>query len=213
MHPMDLTLQASFPTVMMPRFGPLPSMEGAGERLLIGSNGLFIEICRPWLRLVRRIASYEVNTAIPYGIVEEVTELHCGKVPDDVLGEFSAMARAAMPKETGAWVVWDALSQDFRLVPVTILEQSEGHLRYGRPELPAGDYLVMDCHSHGAAEAFFSPKDNRDDIHDVKFAFVLGNCGSERPSIALRLCAKGVFERIQDVPRAWRQAVALTETV
>lgn len=208
MHPMDQTLQASFPTVMVPRFGAVEPMAGVGERMLVAANGVFLEVVRPWFHVVRKIATYSVDTAIPYGNQQERTTLPCGPIPADLIADFGAMARAAMPNETGAWVVWNMTTGRFRLVPVTILAHGAGHLSYDRPELQLDEQLVMDCHSHGAAEAFFSRTDNQDDKHDVKFAFVLGNCGTDRPSMALRLCIKGIFERVAEVPVAWRAAVA-----
>lgn len=100
MHPMDMTLQASFPTIMVPKFGSLTPLSGSGERLLVGTNGVFLEVVRPWLRVVRKIASYEVETAVPYGTVNEETELPCGQLPAELVGQFGEMARASMPNET-----------------------------------------------------------------------------------------------------------------
>ncbi|AZG17098.1 PRTRC system protein A [Cupriavidus pauculus] len=206
MHPADNALQQSFPSVMVPRFGQLAAMDRPGERLLIASNGVFLEIARPWIRVVRRLGAFSHRTAIPYGEVAEATDLRCGRVPAALIGEFAAMARAAHPKETGAWIVWNAASATFRLVPVGILEHSGGHLKYERPALAADDVLVVDCHSHGSHPAFFSDTDDEDDRHDVKFAFVMGNCGAYTPSMALRLCAKGLFERVERVPGDWYAA-------
>jgi PRTRC genetic system protein A len=196
---------------MVPRFGELAALQTDGERLLVAQNGLFLEIRRPWLRIVRKVGGFEVATAIPYGRVDPATELNCGRVPPELVGEFADMARAAMPNETGAWIVWHPDSRAFRIVPLVALSHSAGHLVYERPVLEDGEVMVMDCHSHGASEAFFSRTDNSDDCHDTKLAFVLGNCGSAHPSIALRLCAKGIFERMSDIPVSWRQAVAAKE--
>jgi PRTRC genetic system protein A len=206
MNPADAALQQSFPSVMVPRFGALATMERPGERLLIAANGVFLEIVRPWLRVVRHLGAFQHRTAIPYGEAAETTELRCGRIPAELIGEFAAMARAAHPKETGGWVVWNADSASFRLVPVEILEHSGGHLKYERPSLAADDVLVVDCHSHGRHPAFFSPTDDDDDRHDVKFAFVMGNCDAATPSMALRLCAKGIFEQVEKVPADWYAA-------
>lgn len=206
MHLADIALQQSFPSVMVPRHGPLAAMERPGERLLIAANGIFLEIARPWLRVVRRLGAFQHRTAIPYGEAEAATELHCGRVPAHLIGEFAAMARAAHPKETGAWIVWNGASAAFRLIPVRILEHSGGHLKYERPVLAGDDVLVVDCHSHGCHPAFFSATDDADDCHDVKFAFVIGNCAAMTPSMALRLCAKGIFETVEKVPSEWYAA-------
>ena len=73
MHPADAALQQSFPSVLVPRFGALAPMERSGERLLIAANGIFLEIVRPWLRVVRRLGTFQYRTAIPYGEAVEVT--------------------------------------------------------------------------------------------------------------------------------------------
>lgn len=69
----------------------------------------------------------------------------------------------------------------------------------------------MDCHSHGRHPAYFSSTDNQDDRHDVKMALVIGNCDRSNPSVAARLCAKGLFEETKRVPQAWYQAVWAAE--
>jgi PRTRC genetic system protein A len=206
----DLALQRSFPTVMVPRREPAEPMQAFGERLLIAQNGVFLEINQPWLSLVRRIAAYSVATAIPYGEVAESTRLMCERVPEALVGEFARTARAASPNETGAWIVWSAATQRFRLAPVTILSHSASALRYEPPILGPDEVRVVDCHSHGLHPAFFSGTDDTDDRHEIKFALVIGNCTSHTPSMALRLCAKGVFETVERVPAAWYAAVRAT---
>jgi PRTRC genetic system protein A len=205
-NPGDLALQRSFPTVMVPRHEPVVPMQVFGERLLVGENGVFIEINLPWVSVVRRIALYSVPTAIPYGRVVESTVLRCGAVPPHLIGEFVDMARKAHPLETGAWVVWNAQTAQFRLAPVSVLAQGTDSLNYERPYLSPDEHRVIDCHSHGAHPAYFSATDNEDDRHDTKFACVVGNCASAVPSMAMRLCAKGIFEDVERVPSSWYAA-------
>ncbi|KND57497.1 hypothetical protein BVER_05791 [Candidatus Burkholderia verschuerenii] len=207
----DAALQRSFPSVMVPRREPVAPMLAAGERLLIGENGVFIEINLPWLSVVRRIAHYTVPTAIPYGRVVESTVLRCGAVPPELIGNFVSMARAEYPLETGAWIVWNVETGQFRLAPVNLLVQGTGSLKYERPELDSGELCVIDCHSHGAHPAFFSSTDNEDDRHETKFAFVVGNCAAAMPSMAMRLCAKGIFEDVERVPNSWYAAARQKE--
>ncbi|MEW6342991.1 MAG: PRTRC system protein A [Pseudomonadota bacterium] len=207
MNRFDQALQQSFPSVMVPMREPLAPLVKPGERLVIAANGVFLEIVRPWIRLVRRIAEYRVATAIPYGTYDEVTERRCGAVAPELIAAFYRQTREALPNETGAWIVWHAETGEFRLVPLTPIEHSPGHLVYERPVLSAEEHLVVDCHSHGASSAYFSRTDNGDDRHDVKFALVLGNCDRE-PSTALRLCAKGVFEKFEQLPAPWVASLA-----
>ncbi|MFM0616136.1 PRTRC system protein A [Paraburkholderia nemoris] len=211
MNPVDLVLQRSFPSVMVPAREPLAAMAGPGERLLVAADGVYLELARSWIHIVRRIARYEVDTAIPYGTVEQKTELLCGPVPPALVGEFLQMARRALPNEAGAWIVWNAATLEFRLVALPSISHGPGHLVYERPPLADGDCVVVDCHSHGTGKAFFSRTDNQDDRHDVKFALVLGDCDRE-PSTALRLCAKGIFEKIDTTPEAWAKALTAEVT-
>jgi len=213
MNILDMTLQRSFPTVMVPRNEAVAEMHAPGERLLVAENGVFIEIRRPWLSLVRQIAEFNVRTAVPYGRISASTRLLCETIPADLVGTFSAMARKAHPMETGAWIVWSPSTQAFRLAPVGIVAHTAGSLRYQPPALASDEVLVMDCHSHGAHPAYFSSTDNEDDRHDVKMSLVIGNCDRPSPSIAVRLCAKGIFEETERAPLTWYQAVRVAEAV
>jgi PRTRC genetic system protein A len=213
MNILDMTLQRSFPTVMVPRKEAVEEMQAAGERLLVGENGVFIEIRRPWLSLVRKVADFSVRTAIPYGRVTQSTRLLCETIPAHLVGAFAEMAREAHPRETGAWIVWSPSTQAFRLAPVGIVTHTGGSLKYQPPALAGDEVLVMDCHSHGRHPAYFSSTDNEDDRHDVKMALVIGNCDRPNPSIALRLCAKGIFEETERAPLTWYQAVRVPEAV
>jgi PRTRC genetic system protein A len=99
---------------------------------------------------------------------------------------------------------------DDEVPPMTSLS-SYGSLKYEPPALAGEEQLVMDCHLHGKHPAYFSSADNEDDRHDVKMALVIGNCDRPNPSIAARLCATGLFEETEHVPRAWYQATWATE--
>jgi PRTRC genetic system protein A len=198
---------------MVPRNEPVAEMQTAGERLLIAENGVFIEIRRPWFSLVRKIAEFSIRTAIPYGRVTLTTRLMCDTIPPDLVGAFAEMARKAHPKETGAWIVWSPSTQAFRLAPVGIVTHTAGSLKYEPPALSGDEVLVMDCHSHGRHPAYFSSTDNDDDRHDVKMALVIGNCDRPNPSIAVRLCAKGIFEETDRAPMTWYDAVRVREAV
>ncbi len=213
MNILDITLQRSFPTVMVPRNEAVAEMQTSGERLLVAENGVFIEIRRPWLSLVRKIAEFNVRTAIPYGRVSPTTRLLCETVPATLVGAFAEMAREAHPKETGGWIVWSPSMQAFRLAPVGIVTHTAGSLKYQPPALAGDEVLVMDCHSHGRHPAYFSSTDNEDDRHDVKMALVIGNCDRPNPSLAVRLCAKGIFEETDRAPQSWYQAARVPEAV
>ena len=200
MNMRDEVLQRSMPSVMAPKFEALVPLEAFGERLLVATNGVFLEVSRPWISLVRKIANYDVQTAVPYGVVEETTTLRCPGLPADLVQAFVAMARHALPNETAGWIVWNVATRTFRLVAARLIVHTPDFLSYEPPRLERDEVLVMDCHSHAVDRAFFSPTDNKDDRWDVKFALVVGNCDLPVPSLALRLCAKGLIDEVERLP-------------
>jgi PRTRC genetic system protein A len=180
---------------MAPRFGDLEPANRAGERIIVASNGIFVEITRKWARFIRRVG--ELNTPVPYGTCEESFEWLATELPSALLRDFQDMARRTPATEIGAGIVWNETTGAYRLLPVVTLEASGAHLKYKPPALGQGDHLIVDCHSHGRHPAFFSRTDNEDDRYDVKIAYVVGDCGKPHPTTATRLCLKGIFENIE----------------
>jgi PRTRC genetic system protein A len=64
MNAADLTLQRSFPSVMVPRREPVAPMQAHGERLLIAQNGVFLEISQPWTFCRRKSRFWPRPTAV-----------------------------------------------------------------------------------------------------------------------------------------------------
>jgi len=68
-----------------------------------------------------------------------------------------------------------------------------GHVNVNLPTLEEDEHMVMDLHSHGLTEAFFSRTDNKDDRGATKIAGVIGNLDKPEATASFRLCANGVF--------------------
>jgi len=190
----DVVTQRNFPSIPIPLRGPFTRSEKHGERLLIGSNGIFLEVSRAWCYLVRQIASYSVSTPIPYGEGAEATEFSCGAIPLGLVSEFVRMARQACPLETAAFISWDEKTHEYALHPAKLNVQTDSFLSYDPPQLSRDQHLVIDLHSHGRDRAYYSGEDDSDDETYVKIAIVVGNCDQDEPSYVSRLCAKGIFE-------------------
>ena len=191
----DLALQLSCPVTSMPMFSPLPSLEHNGERLIIGRNGTFLEVRRPWARIVAQVGP-AVSTTVPFGAVEEVVEYTAGKLPRQLLGEFAEWAREESNVEIGAVITWNESTGEYLLRRSKSNHATSGSLDYELPQLAEGEHIVVDCHSHSRHGAFFSEVDDRDDRHAVKFAFVVGNCDTPNPTTSARLCVRGVFKKL-----------------
>ena len=180
MNQLDLTIQSHFPCHVLPKFEVFEPMTKTGDRLLLGSSKLQMEISRPWLHAIVTISGEEFSRGLPYGepLVER-REMRCGEIPRALMLEFMEKAAAACPNEVGAWIVWDEHSNEFSLIDLPILTHSPDHLAYQAPILQTGQWLVIDLHSHGPSEAFFSVTDDADDKGSVKMSFVLGKCDGE----------------------------------
>ncbi|MCK6376879.1 MAG: PRTRC system protein A [Zoogloea sp.] len=195
-HLMDTYIARTTPTLPMPH-GPFEALAQPGHRFLVAREGLYLEARRRWLHAVLPLAASPV--ALPYGSATAVQgmQLLCNSIPEALLREFEQLARAALPLEAAAWVVWHETSRRFRLQPLVALEATATHLQYTRPILDDGWELVLDLHSHGALGAFFSTQDDADDraSGEVKLAGVVGRVG-QAPEWRFRLAACGVFKEV-----------------
>lgn len=191
----DLALQMSCPVLTMPMFSPLAPLEQSGERLIVGRNGTFIEVRRPWARIIARVGPI-LATTVPFGPVEEAIEYSAPKLPRDLLGRFAEWSKAECNVEIGAIITWNELTGEYLLRRSKSNHATSGSLDYELPQLVEGEHIVVDCHSHSHHPAFFSDTDDRDDCHSVKFSFVVGNCNTPNPTTMARLCVRGVFKKL-----------------
>lgn len=192
----DIALQRSCPSVCIPRFGQLERPATNGERVLVGSNGTFLEVTRSWGYFIRRIAAFESSVALPYGEGTAFQQLAVDKLPRDLFEQFNEHARTNSHVEVGAAILWNEHTGKCRLALSESLAAGPGHLTYKLADLAEGEHLLVDCHSHARFSAGFSKQDNADDQHNVKFAYVIGNCDRTVPTYALRLCLKGIYETL-----------------
>lgn len=194
----DEALQRSCPTISAPRYSALESVQSNGERIVLAKNGVFLEVRRSWAHFIRKVG--DLNVVVPFGEISEQTTLTMPSIPRALIAEFISWAQEDAGIEIGANIVWSEGTGQFRLVRSESIDAGPGHLKYRIPPLDIQDHIIVDCHSHSSFSAFFSAEDNRDDAHAVKFAFVVGNCNSNKPSTAMRLCVKGVFTDIDTRP-------------
>lgn len=194
MDPRDHALQAVTPTVMAPRYGAFEALASNGHRFLAASDGLWLEVRRPWLYLRKRIAE-QTMVAMPYGVLTEEMQF-AERIPRHLIEEFLKEAARRCPSECAAWITWNESTGRWRLRHLEEQSASAEHVDVIRPALPDGEHLVLDLHSHGRDSAFFSPRDDRDDHGEYKIAGVVGHVDT-KPVLLLRLCAGGLFIPIE----------------
>lgn len=191
----DAALQTLTPSVMVPKYGDLEPMGQSGQRYLLASDGLWVEVKRAWLDLVVPLANQYVMP-MPYGVLKQKMQFNFGTLPTSFLRKFINEARAHLPNECAAWFIWDEETGMMRFEMLEANRASSGSIEYLCPELEEGEHLVADIHSHGTTPAFYSFQDNDDDRTEVKLAIVVGNVDTDTPSIKMRLCANGYFSEL-----------------
>lgn len=189
----DNILQTLCPTVMVPRYSPLDPLHGPGHRFLAAADGLWLEVRRPWLRLVWPLCC-QAEVKMPYGELEPSMEFSFDKVPEEFFRRFIKDAEDAHPIECSAWLVWNEEREWLEYRKLRTIAGTSASLNVERPPLLPHEHLAVDIHSHGGdIPAFFSPEDDRDDRGEVKIGVVVGNVNSETTNVVMRLSVLGLF--------------------
>jgi len=200
MSTLDKFVAATSPLIAMPHDrGSFQPLARPGHRYILSKHWLYKEVRRAWIHAVVPLAQLPVQT--PFGTLEPSVRVRF-KIPPALLRDFEAMARAAAPNETAAWIVWDSRADELFLMEVPH-DANRVLCKVDRPLLPAHQHLVVDVHSHHVMPPVFSPVDDQEDsaAGDVKIAGVVGYIDKE-PTWTFRLCAEGMlFETFQDILR------------
>lgn len=191
----DVLLLQVTPIVVAPLFGPpLAPLKGSSHRFIVAQNGMWLELVRPWVRVVTKI-SEAAAIKLPAGTASEVLEFP-RKIPLGLLNDFVHRAKAQAHLEQAAFMTLDPEGA-WSIVDVGIISNGAGHIKYRCPRLPAEHEMAIDLHSHALYPAMFSSDDDEDDNEMVKISIVIGNCDRDTPTIATRLCVLGKFIPIQ----------------
>ncbi len=189
----DVALQSVMPTVMVPRFSELEELDTSGNRILMASNGVWLEVCRTWLYARMPIAPPAL-IPVPYGEVSAELRFGFGKLPTAMVSQFIELARIRSPNECAAWIVWNQRTGKWSLRMLEERSVGPGHVEVVRPALAEDEHMILDLHSHGLSDAYFSSTDDYDDGRgEVKIAGVIGNLNKPEVTASFRLCANGVF--------------------
>ncbi|MFC6281190.1 PRTRC system protein A [Polaromonas aquatica] len=182
---MDAIIQGMFPTVMMPREGMIEPATNNGTRYVVARDGLWREVMLPWVTVLHKIAHSDFM--LPYGPAKDTVALKCGPIPSELRSKFVQDAKAAMPNEMAAAVVWNSNDHSWRYEKRENMQATADLVEYHEVQLGDGEYLVLDLHSHGTFSAFFSQKDDQDDMGSMKFSGVIGNLDTGDMTSVLRL--------------------------
>lgn len=188
----DAILQRHSPLVPVGRYTCLVPLYAPGHRYLAASDGLWLEVRRPWLYLRQQIAASEIP--LPYGDVGALLRFEWERWELDRLVErFRRDAELALPAECAGWGVWNAALRQLEYRPIDPTDATPGSVTFERPRLLGHEHFAVDLHSHGRLAAGFSSTDDADDAGEVKLAIVVGELDRREPSYAARVCAHGLF--------------------
>lgn len=194
MHANDIFIQQNVPAVPYPKFGAHVPLEQTGHRFLLGANGLWLELRRPWLYVVRRIAETSFSQ-IPYGKVQEKLDLPL--LPTSIINQFAQASKQVLPNESAASIFLNLVTGEWRLEMLVGVFVNHENFDYRSPPPRDDETLVIDIHSHGFHPTFFSTKDDFDDKDTTKISAVIGFTksadGELHCNAKFRLCINGIF--------------------
>lgn len=182
---MDAMIQTMFPTVIMPREGAIEAATKSGTRYVVANDGLWREVMLPWVTVIHKIANSDF--VLPFGAISESVVINCGPVPARLRNLFVQDAKAAMPNEMAAALIWNSNDHRWRYERREATLATRAHIDYREVQLGDSEFLVLDLHSHGTFSAHFSGEDDRDDKGSMKFSGVIGNLNSDTITSVLRL--------------------------
>ena len=158
---------------------------GIGYDYILAANGLFIRASNPLLRATIQVAPAEVRGLAP---MQEEVELVHGRIP------FSLLATTLAVSTLGGHEVYMGVLWRGGLYGAVYPEQTGAVTRvaYQRPQ-----NVLLDLHTHGNMNAFFSGTDDRDEQGFQLYA-VIGRLDQPVKEVALRLGIYGYF-----APLAW----------
>ena len=205
--PRDEALQRACPVMAAPLFGVLPAMDN-GQRVIVASNGVFVQVKRDWLDCVERLGAIDAALPLPYGRMTSSVCFTFGTIPIALLDAFIAAGRAGLPNEIAGGLIYSPQRTTLRLAIHEPLHSTAHGIEYRMPSLARDESIAVDLHTHGRLPAFWSGTDDVDD-RSVKVAGVFGNLDRERPSAAFRLVLNGMY---RPLAHPWQAATQEVET-
>lgn len=175
-HPLDAALAHAAPLRPALHGGTQPVAVGSKD-FVAGADGLYVRAASPALAITANVAPVS-DAPLPYAPMQASIVPANGPVPLTLLHTFAAWAAADADREIAA--VIEAEGHGYRLRRIDSEDRSAAHVTYD-DRLVDDDRLVVDLHSHGRLDAFFSGQDDASDRsrRGPYIAVVIGHCDAE----------------------------------
>jgi len=195
MNDLNEMILAAYPLSMASCDGPFEEMVSDGCRYIAANNGLWREIRSDFIHCLLPIAVRKGLT-IPYGELQPFVNVLVPTVPGEMWLEFKQAAIAAMPNECAGGILFNKKLKTWRMCMRESISASPVRVNYKEIKLHQDEILVVDIHSHGHLDAFFSDMDDRDDKGSIRFSAVMGRVGTDNPQLRVRLCVIDQFLKV-----------------
>ena len=150
---------------------------------ILAENGLLIRARNPLIQGIFCISSVEIRGLHP---IEERIELTHGKIPGYLYDLSLSILMASSDREQYLAITWE---NEYRL-RIPGQERNGASVKY--ESVP---FSIMDIHSHGCMDPFFSSTDDRDE-KGLRLYMVVGRLDTLLPEVELRLGVYGYFVNI-----------------
>lgn len=194
--PRDLAFFSAVPMLVAPRFGALDPVSVGRHRFVAATDGIYLQARTQGLDVCLHVGE---TVRLPYGTLREYVHLNGGPIPASLVNDMKSRAVAAVPQEWAGVILYHPNS-GYQLVEPTVTEVSRHRVGYKTASYE-DEYPVLDVHSHGRGNAFFSRDDDESDQYGIYLAVVLGHCDSNDTITArCRVVVHGIFYNVDWVP-------------
>ncbi len=194
--PRDQAVLGAVPTLMQPLHGTLEPCPLFTHRFVIARDGVYLQARTPALDVCLQVAAAQC-CAFPYGTLTEHCRLAGGPIPWRLFESIRRMAQAASPDEWACQILHDP-DEGYRIHVPRVISCTAGHITYATDSFDP-EQVVVDLHTHGEGEAFFSATDDESDRQGgIYIAVVLGRCGPhQHMTQATRLVVNGLLLNVE----------------
>ncbi|MES1933268.1 PRTRC system protein A [Salinisphaera shabanensis T35B1] len=194
---LDRALARATPVYPAAHSGELPALKEGAHCYLIANDGLFVLGRGCGFSALIRVS--RIRKLSPFGELSEGVTFDDARVPRALVREAADRAIAENPNEWAGAIV--RTGDGYALQSVDVESASPGHVTYRRDSYDDAA-VVVDMHSHGTLEAYFSRTDDASDEQGVHLSSVFGHCTDrKRLKIAARVTINGHFLEIE--PEHW----------
>ena len=175
-----------------------------GQRAIVASNGVFVQVKRDWLDCVERLGGIDAAMPLPYGKMTPSVRFTFGTIPIALLDAFIAAGRAGLPNEIAGGLIYshsEPRCGSRSMSRCTALRTASSIGCRPSPAtraLPWTCTLTESCPHSGRPRTTWTTR-------SVKVAGVFGNLDREQPSAAFRLVLNGMY---RPLAHPWQAAAA-----